>query len=177
MRDERAAAYLRSRGICREELIEAVGAYVAGDNFGDLRCWVAWRDCFGKPVFWQGRAIGKADARYINSPQPMPPLFSSPSAWQAIRVGLCEGLFDALLLEQYGLPAFATGGATLRQGAEAILENKCEVVLFVDNDLAGDCWRYDVIGKLYGKVPLSEYEIPREYKDVGEMLLARKAAR
>jgi DNA primase len=93
-----------------------------------------------KIVFLQGRRIdGEGKLKYLNAFRPVP-LFNAETL-KGLKAGekvyICEGVFDAIMLEQNGLPAVAILGVTNFKSSMVKLFKGLEVVLCLDNDDKG----------------------------------------
>ena len=80
-----------------------------------------------------------------------------------------EGPIDAMKMWQWGFKAVAVLGSNLyEKQAQWLIDNAQQVIAIPDNDKAGLKLRYDIIGKLKGKVRLSGVNLPDGIKDIGQ---------
>lgn len=95
-------------------------------------------------------------------------LFNLHRVKSSNRVYLVESSFDAIRLDQCGLPAVATLGATV-SGTQTDLLKKYfnEVILLADNDEAGRNMKQKLAERLGTK--LSTVSIDSQFKDIGDM--------
>ena len=158
--------YLRARGIVDDAVVRA-----AKIRFEDSRVVFPWLDEGGEEVYATGRAVNGVEPRYKHTPGKRPALFATPAAWQAKRVVLVEGQFDAIAAEQAGTPAFATSASYLSDEGAEIVAQKDQVILVVDQDEGGATWRADVTEKLKGRVAIAEASLPESCKDLADVAL------
>jgi DNA primase len=93
----------------------------------------------GEIIFLQGRRTDQEHPRYLHIKKEVP-LFNTDTlkTMQAgDRVYLCEGVFDAMILEQEGFKAVAILGVNNLKPEMTDLFKGLEVVLCLDNDEAG----------------------------------------
>jgi DNA primase len=159
-----ALAYLESRGLDRATIVRHQLGYVAGDTLSDYLGWrrlavstavrvglltrggrerlanrvvvPELRD--GQPIWLIGRTIPPAVAapKYLGLPGRKPLL-----GWGALaarqEVVLVEGIFDWLVLSQWGIPSLALVGTHLRPDLLAALARFQHLYIVMDNDAAG----------------------------------------
>jgi DNA primase len=79
-----------------------------------------------------------------------------------------ESSFDAIRLDQVGLPAVATLGANVSNSQVELLKRYFNnIIIIADNDEAGNNMKKRLIEKLGSKVYV--INIDSKYKDIGEM--------
>ena len=84
------------------------------------------------------------------------------------KVYVVESSFDAIRLDQVGMPAVATLGATISKSQVELLEKYFnEIYLIADNDEAGKAMSKKMIDKLKSRV--SVITLDAKYKDIGDM--------
>jgi DNA primase len=84
------------------------------------------------------------------------------------RVYVVESSFDAIRLDQVGMPAVATLGATISKSQVELLEKYFnEIYLIADNDEAGKSMSKKMIDKLKSRVSI--IQLDTKYKDIGDM--------
>ena len=122
----------------------------------------------GMCVGFVGRSVeGK---EFKNSPK-LPKsktLFNLNRVKSSRIVYVVESSFDAIRLDQVGLPAVATLGASVNNTQIDLLQKYFnEVVLIADNDEAGGNMRELLVKKLGHR--LSIIQLEKQYKDIGDM--------
>lgn len=94
----------------------------------------------GKIVFLQGRRLDDGQPKYLHIKRPVP-LFN-PDALTGLTKGskvyVCEGVFDAMILEQNGYKSVGILGVNNFKPEYTELFKGLEVVLCLDNDEAGE---------------------------------------
>lgn len=93
----------------------------------------------GRIIFLQGRRTDDQHPRYMHLKKPVP-LFNTDTLKDlstADRVYICEGVFDAMMLEQHGYKAVAILGVNNFKPEMATLFKGLDVVLALDNDDSG----------------------------------------
>ncbi len=84
------------------------------------------------------------------------------------KVYVVESSFDAIRLDQVGMPAVATLGATISKSQVELLEKYFnEIYLIADNDEAGKSMSKKMIDKLKSRVSI--IQLDTKYKDIGDM--------
>ena len=79
-----------------------------------------------------------------------------------------ESSFDAIRLDQVGMTAVATLGATISKSQVELLEKYFnEIYLIADNDDAGKSMSKKMIDKLKSRVSI--ITLDTKYKDIGDM--------
>ena len=122
----------------------------------------------GIPLGFVGRSVeGK---EFKNSPglPKSKTLFNLNRVKLSSKVYVVESSFDAIRLDQVGLPAVATLGATI-SGAQIDLLQKYfnDIIIIADNDEAGSGMKDRIIEKLGSRV--SVIQLNNKYKDIGDM--------
>ncbi|MCC6629305.1 MAG: toprim domain-containing protein [Chloroflexi bacterium] len=98
----------------------------------------------GQPTWLTGRSLpdrlpDRPDApRYVALPGPRPLVGLGVVSPDPPWVLVVEGVFDALLLDAWGLPAVALGGVTCPPALVAALARFSRLVLLLDRDPAGE---------------------------------------
>jgi len=93
----------------------------------------------GQVIFLQGRRIDSQHPKYMHLKRPVP-LFNTKTLQNLTkgeRVYICEGVFDAMMLEQNGHRAVAILGVKNFKPDEARAFKGLDVVLCLDNDEQG----------------------------------------
>lgn len=84
------------------------------------------------------------------------------------KVYVVESSFDAIRLDQVGMPAVATLGATISKNQVELLEKYFnEIYLIADNDEAGKSMSKKMIDRLKSRVSI--IQLDTKYKDIGDM--------
>ena len=84
------------------------------------------------------------------------------------KVYIVESSFDAIRLDQVGLPAVATLGANISNTQTELLKKYFNnIIIIADNDEAGNSMRQKLIERLGSRI--SVINIDAKYKDVGDM--------
>ena len=128
----------------------------------------------GRIIFLQGRRTDNQQPKYMHLKRSVP-LFNAEtlkSLATGERVYICEGVFDAMMLEQAGFKAVAILGVNNFKPDMAELFNGLDVVLCLDNDEQGNRATQDL-----ARVFLSEGQsikrklLPDGIKDITEWYL------
>ena len=123
----------------------------------------------GRVSWVTGRSIGMAEPRFQALPGPRPPLIGRTRLNCPRVVILTEGLFDWLLLMQWGLPACAVLGSHGLERVAAALAGCARVYLAMDSDDAGLQATERLVALLGPRaVPVS---LPQGIKDVADLAL------
>jgi len=95
-------------------------------------------------------------------------LFNLNRIKTADRVYVVESSFDAIRLDQVGLPAVATLGSNVSNIQIELLQKYFNnIIVVADNDEAGGNMKDKIIEKLGSRV--SVIQLNKEYKDIGDM--------
>lgn len=95
-------------------------------------------------------------------------LFNLHRVKSSDKVYIVESSFDAIRLDQVGLPAVATLGANVSNSQVELLKRYFNnIIIIADNDEAGNNMKQRLIEKLGSKVYV--INIDPKYKDIGEM--------
>jgi len=96
-------------------------------------------------------------------------LFNLHRVKQSNRVYIVESSFDAIRIDQVGLPAVATLGANVSSSQIELLKKYFNDIYIVsDNDDAGNTMANKLIDKLGGRSSI--IKLDSTYKDIGDML-------
>lgn len=182
--------YLNARGISeREAGIRRVG--VASDpvpGHERFRGFLAipYLDRRGRPLTIRFRCVEKHDHRehghgkYMSLPDDVPRMFNVGAVFEADdTIHVCEGEFDAIVLNSIGLPAVAIPGAHLwRPRHRVMLSGFQNIYVWADPDQAG----MDLLRKIMKSLPnakpvrLTGGDVSEVFVEGGaEALLARLA--
>lgn len=169
--------YLQSRSI-EPGAIEKYHLFISKED-GTDRVYIPILED-GKAISYIGRAIEKnASLRYKNAPGKMQPfnleyIKQEPGAEQELLF-ICEGVFDAISIEQEGYKAIALNSTQKKDNfIEEIKENletakQYKYVIATDKDEAGETAKNYLQEELTKLHIINCYlNIPKEYKDVNE---------
>jgi DNA primase len=96
-------------------------------------------------------------------------LFNLHRVKTADRVYVVESSFDAIRLDQVGMPAVATLGANVSNIQIDLLKKYFNnIIVIADNDEAGGNMKNKIIEKLGSRVTVIQLE--KQYKDIGDMM-------
>ena len=132
----------------------------------------------GKVVFLHGRNIDGTHPKYLNLVGINKPIFNQETLTK-IKVGdrvyICEGVFDAIRLEQEGYNAVAILGVTDFRPEEVNIFKPFEVVLALDNDEAGLTMSNEIakLFTLQGK-SVKQKILPEGIKDITDYFLSQQ---
>ncbi len=121
-------------------------------------------------VIWMtGRLVDDAmDApRYLHLPGSRPLYGATQIAGAASIVGV-EGYFDALTLDEWGIPAFAVGGTALPPGTEDALADARLIYLAFDADPPGQAGA-QAVAQVLGRTRTRCVTLPPGVKDVNDL--------
>jgi len=131
----------------------------------------------GKIVFLQGRRLDDGQPKYLHIKKPVP-LFN-PDALTGLTKGskvyVCEGAFDAMILEQNGYKAVGILGVNNFKPDYTELFKGLELVLCLDNDDAGERATGE-LAKMFllkGQAVKSK-QLPDGIKDITEYFIKQK---
>lgn len=126
--------------------------YMVGGNVVAIRgrTWPQNAEDFAS---WQGPTYDPPPHKYKTLAGTATRLFNADIAWDAEEIAICEGEFDALVLEQEGHPALGVPGANVWQPAwDAYLEKPRRVYLIFDRDETGEKAATKLVERLGHKV-------------------------
>ena len=123
----------------------------------------------GMPVGFVGRSIEGKEFKNTPGLPKAKLLFNLHRVKTADRVYVVESSFDAIRLDQVGMPAVATLGANVSNIQIDLLKKYFNnIYVIADNDEAGGNMKDKIIEKLGSRV--SVIQLNKEYKDIGDML-------
>jgi DNA primase len=160
----RAASYYQGRRISRE----SVQKFSLGYSEKQDMVTIPVHSPDGMCVGFVGRSVkGK---EFKNTPK-LPKskiLFNLHRIRTSRSVYVVESSFDAIRLDQVGLPAVATLGSNVSNIQTDMLQKYFnEVIVIADNDEAGGNMRDRILEKLGSRVTL--VTLDKQYKDIGDM--------
>jgi DNA primase len=160
----RAMGYFRGRLITDESVVRF------GLGFSEKQDMVAIpvHSPDGMVIGFVGRSIEGKEFKNTPGLPKSKALFNLHRVKNSDKVYIVESSFDAIRLDQVGLPAVATMGANV-SGAQIDLLRRFfnNVIVIADNDEAGNNMRTKVIEKLGSRI--SVVNIDGKYKDIGDM--------
>jgi DNA primase len=122
----------------------------------------------GIPIGFVGRSIEGKDFKNTPGLPKSKTLFNLHRVKKSDRVYVVESSFDAIRLDQVGLPAVATLGANVSNAQIELLQKYFNnVIVVADNDEAGGNMKDRIVEKLTSRV--SVIKLNNEYKDIGDM--------
>ena len=122
----------------------------------------------GMPVGFVGRSIEGKEFKNTPGLPKAKTLFNLNRVKTADRVYVVESSFDAIRLDQVGLPAVATLGSNVSNLQIELLQKYFNNIIVIgDNDEAGGNMKDKIIEKLGSRV--SVIQLNKQYKDIGDM--------
>lgn len=122
----------------------------------------------GMVIGFVGRSVEGKDFKNTPGLPKSKTLFNLHRVKANDRVYVVESSFDAIRLDQVGMPAVATLGATISKNQVELLEKYFnEIYLIADNDEAGKSMSKKMIDKLKSRVSI--IQLDTKYKDIGDM--------
>lgn len=160
----RAARYYQGRLITKESVKRFSLGYSEKQDMVTIPVHTVDGMCVG----FVGRSIeGK---EFKNTPK-LPKskvLFNLHRVKTSRRVYVVESSFDAIRLDQVGLPAVATLGASVNSTQIGLLQKYFnDIILIADNDEAGNNMAEKLTQKLGSRITI--IRLDKKYKDVGDM--------
>lgn len=126
----------------------------------------------GNTVMLRGKDMG---GKYLTPPGQKARLFNTDATWQAEELIVCEGEFDAMVLEQLGYNAIGVPGAnTWQDNWTGYTADARKVYVCMDNDAAGQAGAEKiarVIGPKARIVHMPEHETGRPKNDPTEWIV------
>lgn len=121
-------------------------------------------------VFYQGRRVDNEQPKYLMPREVAVPLYNIntlKAKTKGTRVYVCEGVFDALIMEQEGYHAVAILGVNNFKPEWAEMFRGLEVVLALDNDEAGKKTTDELARLFYLQgMNTKTIELPQGIKDI-----------
>ena len=122
----------------------------------------------GMPVGFVGRSIEGKEFKNTPGLPKAKTLFNLNRVKTSSRVYVVESSFDAIRLDQCGLPAVATLGSNVSNIQIELLQKYFnDIIVIADNDEAGGNMKTKIIEKLGSRVSIIKLE--DRYKDIGDM--------
>lgn len=122
----------------------------------------------GIPLGFVGRSIEGKDFKNTPGLPKSKTLFNLHRVKKSDRVYVVESSFDAIRLDQAGLPAVATLGANVSNIQTELLQKYFNnIIVIADNDEAGGNMKDRIVERLSTRV--SVIKLNDKYKDIGDM--------
>jgi len=122
----------------------------------------------GIPLGFVGRSIEGKDFKNTPGLPKSKTLFNLHRVKKSDRVYVVESSFDAIRLDQAGLPAVATLGANVSNIQTELLQKYFNnIIVIADNDEAGGNMKDRIVERLSSRV--SVIKLNDKYKDIGDM--------
>jgi len=161
---DRPKNYFRSRNIEMESWIKFSLGY--SDKQDMVTVPVHSPD--GIPIGFVGRSVEGKDFKNTPGLPKSKTLFNLHRVKKSDRVYVVESSFDAIRLDQVGLPAIATLGANVSSTQIELLQKYFNnIIVIADNDEAGGNMKDRIVEKLSSRV--SVIKLNNQYKDIGDM--------
>lgn len=122
----------------------------------------------GMCVGFVGRSIEGKDFKNTPKLPKSKVLFNLHRVKTSRTVYVVESSFDAIRLDQCGMPAVATLGASVNSTQIELLQRYFnDIIVIADNDEAGNNMKDKLVEKLGSRVTVLQLE--KQYKDIGDM--------
>lgn len=122
----------------------------------------------GMAIGFVGRSIEGKEFKNTPGLPKSKTLFNIHRVKTSTRVYVVESSFDVIRLDQVGLPAVATLGATVSNAQIDLLQKYFnDIIVIADNDEAGSNMKQRIIERLGSRV--SVLQLNKQYKDIGDM--------
>jgi DNA primase len=164
MASERAIEYFEGRNISTESMKR----FKLGFSEGRDMVTVPVTASDGMYLGFVGRSIeGKVFKNSTKLPKSKT-LFNLHRVKNSSRIYVVESSFDAIRLDQVGLPAVASLGANISKIQIDLLKKYFNnIYVIADNDEAGSTMANTLLEKLGGRVAV--IQLDKQYKDIGDM--------
>jgi DNA primase len=122
----------------------------------------------GMPVGFVGRSVEGKDFKNTPGLPKSKVLFNLHRVKTADRVYVVESSFDAIRLDQCGLPAVATLGSNVSNIQIDLLQKYFNnIIVIADNDEAGENMKTKLVKKLGSRITV--VSLDNKYKDIGDL--------
>lgn len=122
----------------------------------------------GMPIGFVGRSVEGKEFKNTPGLPKAKTLFNLHRVKTSDNVYIVESSFDAIRLDQVGIPSVATLGANVSKAQVELLQKYFNnIVVVADNDEAGGNMKDRIIQKLGSRV--SVIKLDKQYKDIGDM--------
>lgn len=161
---QRAKDYFNGRLITLESIKKFKLGYSSNQDMVSIPVHTHDGICVG---FVARSVVGKEFKNTVGLPKSKV-LFNLNRVKTASRVYIVESSFDAIRLDQLGMPAVATLGANVSNSQIELLQKYFnDIIVIADNDEAGGNMKSKIIEKLGSRV--SVIQLDNQYKDIGDM--------
>lgn len=161
---EKSIEYFKKRKITKESVIKFKLGFSENQNMVTIPIYNHDSICVG----FVARSIEGKDFKNTPGLPKSKVLFNLNKVKTASRVYVVESSFDAIRLDQVGLPAVATLGANVSSKQIELLKKYfSDIVLIADNDEAGIKMKDKLVDRLGGM--MSVVSLDSKYKDIGDM--------
>lgn len=161
---QRAAFYYLGRGITKESVEKFQLGYSEKQDMVTIPIHTPDGMCVG----FVGRSIEGKDFKNTPGLPKSKVLFNLHRVKSSRQIYIVESSFDAIRLDQCGLPAVATLGASVNSAQIDLLQRYFnDIIVIADNDEAGNNMKNKLIEKLGNRV--SVIQLDSKYKDVGDL--------
>jgi DNA primase len=162
--NERAIQYFTGRKITQD----SVKKFKLGYSENQDMVTIPVQNHEGLCVGFVGRSVEGKTFKNTNGLPKSKVLFNLNRVKTASRVYVVESSFDAIRLDQVGLPAVATLGANVSSKQIGLLQKYfSDIMIIADNDEAGGNMKDKIIERLGSHVTV--INIDKKYKDIGDM--------
>jgi DNA primase len=162
--NERAIRYFTGRKITQD----SVKKFKLGYSENQDMVTIPVQNHEGLCVGFVGRSVEGKAFKNTNGLPKSKVLFNLNRVKTASRVYVVESSFDAIRLDQVGLPAVATLGANVSLKQIGLLQKYfSDIMIIADNDEAGGNMKDKIIERLGSHVTV--INIDKKYKDIGDM--------
>jgi DNA primase len=122
----------------------------------------------GIPLGFVGRSVEGKEFKNTPGLPKSKTLFNLHRVKKSDKVYVVESSFDAIRLDQVGLPSTATLGANVSSKQIELLQKYFNnIIVIADNDEAGGNMKSKIVEKLGSRV--SVIKLNKQYKDIGDM--------
>lgn len=122
----------------------------------------------GIPIGFVGRSVEGKEFKNTPGLPKAKTLFNLHRVKTSDNVYIVESSFDAIRLDQVGIPSVATLGANVSKAQVELLQKYFNnIIVVADNDEAGGNMKDRIIEKLGSRV--SVIKLDKQYKDIGDM--------
>jgi DNA primase len=161
---ERAKEYFIKRQITKESVIKFKLGYSENQDMISIPV----HNHEGLCVGFVGRSVEGKDFKNTTKLPKSKLLFNLNRIKAASRVYVVESSFDAIRLDQVGMPAVATLGANVSSKQIDLLQKYfSDINIIADNDEAGGNMKEKIVERLNGNVTV--VNLDEKYKDIGDM--------
>ena len=160
----RAIQYFKSRFLTNESAVKFSLGYSEKQDMVTIPV----HSPEGIPVGFVGRSIEGKDFKNTPGLPKSKILFNLHRIKKSDKVYVVESSFDAIRLDQVGLPAVATLGANVSNSQIELLQKYFnDIIVIADNDEAGGNMKDRIVERLGSRV--SVIQLDKKYKDIGDM--------